>query len=199
MNGIPRLLRTIRLDASDTVVFAEAAAPGEWAVPGTFVFAGRDPAHLSRKESIAFRTGFLGISSFAFSTLAVVSTLGPGDYDAAIDALAEALVARMGAPGLAQARPAAQEEIALAASLCADHAPNTLIALHRSAGEDGAIRERFRSLRPRAETVLGAGHLGGHDRAFSIVETDEADGEAGDEGGPEDAVDLVALLRSKRP
>ena len=31
-----KLLRTIRLDPSDTFVYARAAAPGEWAVPGAF-------------------------------------------------------------------------------------------------------------------------------------------------------------------
>ena len=36
-----RLLRTIRLDPSDTFVFANAAEPSEWAVSGTFVFADR--------------------------------------------------------------------------------------------------------------------------------------------------------------
>lgn len=192
MSGVGRLLRTIRLDASDGIVFAEAAQPGEWAVPGTFLFAGRDPAGLSRKQAIAFRTGFLGVSSFGFSTLAIVSELAPGEREAAVEALAQGLVARMGAPGLQAARPAAEEELALSASLCAGHAANTLIALHRSVGDDGAIRERFRSLRPRAETALGAGHLGGHDRAFSIVEIDA-------EAAPEDEVDLGALLRSRQP
>ncbi len=59
-----RLPRTIRLDRSDTVIFAPAAEPGEWAVPGTFLFAGRDAASLDRKERIAFRSGFLGVAGF---------------------------------------------------------------------------------------------------------------------------------------
>jgi hypothetical protein len=33
-----KLLRTVRLDASDTFVFGAAAEPGEWAVSGAFVF-----------------------------------------------------------------------------------------------------------------------------------------------------------------
>jgi len=33
-----KLIRTIRLDPSDTFVFARAAEPGEWAVSGAFVF-----------------------------------------------------------------------------------------------------------------------------------------------------------------
>ncbi len=35
---VVNLLRTIRLDASDTFVFDGAAEPGEWAVSGAFVF-----------------------------------------------------------------------------------------------------------------------------------------------------------------
>lgn len=33
-----KLPRTLRLDPSDTFVFAQAAEPGEWAVTGTFLF-----------------------------------------------------------------------------------------------------------------------------------------------------------------
>ena len=65
--------------------------------------------------------------------------------------------------------------MALAEDLCRGHAEGTLIALARSA-EGGAIRERFRTLKPRDDTAFSAGYLRGHDRAFFIVETDEEDG-----------------------
>ena len=39
-----KLLRTIRLDPSDTFVFDRAAEPGEWAVSGAFMFGHTDPA-----------------------------------------------------------------------------------------------------------------------------------------------------------
>src|SRR4051812_24743668 len=55
-----KLPRTIRLDPSDTFVFAEAAEPGEWAVSGAFVFWNRDPATLDQKQRVALRSGFLG-------------------------------------------------------------------------------------------------------------------------------------------
>lgn len=169
-----RLPRTIRLDASDTVVFANAAEPGEWAVAGTFLFAGRDPDSLSRKEQIAFRTGFLGIDSFGHSTLVVVSEASGEERAQALEALAGQLVARLGAPGLAAARPAAEEELALAEDLCRGHGVGTLVALYRSR-EGEAIREQFRTLKPRDETAFSAGHLRGHDRAFSLVETEDED------------------------
>ena len=41
-----KLLRTIRLDPSDTFVFEQAAEPGEWAVSGAFAFWNSDPAML---------------------------------------------------------------------------------------------------------------------------------------------------------
>jgi hypothetical protein len=181
-----RLPRTIRLDRSDTVIFARAAEPGEWAVAGTFLFAGRDLEALGRKERIAFRTGFLGIASFGFSTLV---TVAEGERDGAAAMLAEALVRRLGAPDLATALPAAREEIDFAASLCAPHAVGTLIALHREAGAGGAIRERFRTLRPRADTSLAGGRFRGHARAFDIVTTDAPE---------EPAVDLAVMLRGGR-
>ncbi len=181
-----RLPRAIRLDASDTVVFAHAAEPGEWVVPGAFLFAGRDPDSLSRKERIAFRSGFLGVEGFGHSTLAVVSEAGAAERAAMTEALAAQLVARLGAPDLATARPAAAEEVALAEDICRSHAPNTLIALHREHLGDGSIRERFRSLKPRDETVFSATRLRGHDRAFHVVETDEHD-------ELEHRVDLIGL------
>ena len=64
-----KLLRTIRLDASDTFVFGAAAEPGEWAVSGAFVFWDRDPATLDGKARAAFRSGLLGVNSLGWSTL----------------------------------------------------------------------------------------------------------------------------------
>ena len=59
-----KLLRTIRLDPSDTFVFERAAEPGEWAVSGAFMFADADPETLEGKPRAAFRGGFLGVASF---------------------------------------------------------------------------------------------------------------------------------------
>ena len=56
-----KLLRTIRLDPSDTFVFDRAAEPGEWAVPGAFAFARSDVRALTGKARATFRSGFLGV------------------------------------------------------------------------------------------------------------------------------------------
>ena len=175
-----RLPRTIRMDPSDTVVFAHAAEPGEWAVPGTFLFWGRPPDSMSRKETIAFRTGFLGVPSFGHSTLVVVQDARADERAEMVQILAQQLVMHLGAPSLQAALPAAEEEVALAESLCAGHAPNTLIALHRRHDGD-AVVEQFRTLTPRDDSAFSGRHLQGHDRAFHFVE--EVD----------DHVDLLAL------
>ncbi len=176
-----KLLRTIRLDPSDAFVFERAAEPGEWAVSGAFVFAGADPAGLTGKARTAFRAGLLGIASLGWSTLAQIVDAGAEDRAAAIDLLAQQLVAHFGAPDLAQARAAAEEEVAFASSLCT-HPAGTLIAVHRTA-EDGEIREAFRSLRPReGERPL---------RAFAFLEVEG-------EETPDETIDLAALAREKK-
>lgn len=143
-----KLLRTLRLDASDTLIFPSAAASGEWAIPGTFAFAGSDPALLQGKALAAFRGGFLGLPSLGRSTLAQIVTADEDDRAAAIELLVQCMTERFGAPDKATARKAAVAEIDFAISLC-DHPPGTVIALHRSC-EAGAIRERFRRLDRRA-------------------------------------------------
>jgi hypothetical protein len=160
-----KLLRTIRLDPSDTFVFEQAAEPGEWAVPGSFVFWNRDPSALEGKARSAFRAGILGIGSLGWSTLAQIVEVNDEQRAAAVEMLAQRLVENFGAPELTLARLAASEEIAYAASLC-DHPLDTLIAVHR-AYEDDSIRETFRTLRPRA----GAKPL----RVFSFLEAEGED------------------------
>lgn len=177
-----KLPRTIRLDPSDTFVFVRAAEPGEWAVTGTFLFFGVDAAKLSGKERQAFRAGFLGVDSFGWSTLVVVTEATAEDRAAAVDRLAEQLVARCGAPDLETARAAAEEEIAFAQSLC-DHPANTLLGIHRTS-EDAGTRESFRTLHRRAGRLEPAG-------AFRFVEIDEED-------APEEDVDLFALAGERK-
>lgn len=175
-----KLLRTIRLDPSDTFVFERAAEPGEWAVCGTFVFWEDDPEALAGKRRSAFRSGFLGVESLGWSTLVQIVDANDAARKAVVEMLAQRLVENFGAPDLAAAREAAEEEVAFAESLC-DHPQDTLVAIHRTF-EDGAIREAFRTLRPRG----GPKPL----RAFAFLETE------GDEE-PVEEVDLMGLAREK--
>ena len=180
-----KLPRTIRLDPSDTLVFAQAAEPGEWAVTGSFLFWDIDVAALAGKARAAFRAGFVGVQSLGFSTLVVVTEARPDERDAAVEALAAHILAKLGAPGLETARAAAREEMEFAASLC-QHEAGTILAMHRTL-EAGEIREQFRTLHVRDHAPDGADRLHAHARAFEYVETDE----------PDERVDLVGMMEGK--
>jgi Family of unknown function (DUF6505) len=180
--------RTIRLDPSDTFVFERAAEPGEWAVSGAFVFWNQDPAALGQKQRVALRSGFLGIDSLGWSTLAIVTEATEAERQAMVERLAGQLLEKFGAPNSEAARLAAEEETAFAASLC-DHPPQTLLAVQRSV-ENGEIRERFRTLKPR-ETAGDADRLHAHARAFTYHEVED-----GTE--PTEQVDLLGLIRTDR-
>jgi hypothetical protein len=104
-----------------------------------------------------------------------------------IEQLAAQLMAKFGAPDIEAARAAAEEEVAFAASLC-DHPPQTLLAVHRSV-ENGEVRERFRTLKPRGAEP-GGDRLHTHARAFTFHEVE------GDE--PVEEVDLRGLTKTDR-
>jgi hypothetical protein len=158
-----KLLRTIALDSSDAFVFDVPAEPGDWAVSGAFRFCDRDLAKLNGKERSAFRSGFLGVRSWGWSTLAQIVHATEDDRRALVELLARQLVGRFGAPDLATARPAAEEEVAFAQSLCT-HPISALIAVHRSAS-DGNVRESFRGLQLREGQR--------HGKAFSFMEVED--------------------------
>jgi Family of unknown function (DUF6505) len=174
-----KLLRTIRLDPSDAFVFTRAAEPGEWAVAGTFLFWEQPLDGLIGKERAAFRSGLLGIESFGWSTLTTIVEANDAEFEAAVEKLAEQLVARCGAPSLDAARDAARAEFAYAAEL-AEPALGTLVAIHRAV-EDGEIIERFRTLLPGTDD--------NHGRVFTFLE--EPEEEISEE------IDLIGLHAKK--
>jgi hypothetical protein len=181
-----KLLRTIRLDVSDTFVFEKAAEPGEWAVPGAFAFWDRDAAALEGKARSAFRGGFLGVASLGWSTLVQIVEANDPDRQAVVDTLARQLVANFGAPTLEDARAAAEEEVTFAETLCSQP-QDTLVAVHRSF-DNGEVRETFRTLRPRNGQKPA--------RAFSFLEV-EGEGEGEDEQ-PGETVDLIGMTERER-
>lgn len=177
-----KLLRTIRLDPSDTFVFERAAEPGEWAVTGAFVFSDVDPENLHGKTRTAFRAGFLGVNSLGWSTLVQIVEATAEDRTTLVSTLAQKLIRNFGAPDLESAWAAAEEEVSFSESLCTQPA-DTLIAVHR-AFENGELHETFRTLRPRG----GPKPL----RAFSFLDVE------GDDEGPAERVDLVDLAQGER-
>ncbi|MFQ6017030.1 MAG: DUF6505 family protein [Kiloniellaceae bacterium] len=159
--------RCIRLDASDLYVFHRAAEPGEWAVPGSFAFAGRDPAGFDNKEKLAFQSGWLGTESFGRASLVEVAEIEEAGFFQVVERLARHFVADYGAPDLAAALPPAREEADYAAGLC-EHKMHSLLAIEREAAEGGIV-ERIRLIRPeRAQD---------HARIWQIVPDDEDGGD----------------------
>jgi hypothetical protein len=172
-----KLLRTIRLDPSDTFIFAPAAEPGEWAVSGSFMFWDGDPMALEGKARTAFRSGFLGVQSLGWSTLVQIVEASADDRAQAVEQLAKQLVERFGAPDMKAAAAAAEDEIAFTESLATED-KDTLVAVHRRV-EDGEIREAFRTLKPRN----GSAPL----RAFAFLEVQDGPSQ------PDDEVSLAEL------
>jgi Family of unknown function (DUF6505) len=177
-----KLLRTIALDPSDTFVFDMPAEPGDWAVSGAFRFCGQDLAKLSGKDRSAFRSGFLGVRSWGWSTLAQIVPATEDDRRTLVELLASQLVERFGAPDAATAHLAAEEEVGFSQSLCT-HPISTLIAVHRSAG-DGEFRESFRRLQLREGQ--------GHGKAFSFMEI-------GEDSEPNGDLNLVSISEKRPP
>lgn len=167
-----RLLRAVRLDASDERVFPRAAAEGEWLVTGTPLLAGRDPAGLDAKERRAFQSGFLAVDSFGWATFAQGSRIAPEERAALVLRLAGRLVERAGAPGLDAARAAAEELLADSEQLARDLEPGLLLAIERALDPaTGAVRECVRRIERRERGL--------HARVFAIVPDDEAEGGPG--------------------
>lgn len=154
------MLRTLRFDATDERVFERAAAADEWAVAGGFAFSDDTAETLTGKRLQAFRSGFLGLSSFGWSTFVAVAVIEPETLEELAVRLARHFVEHYGAPDVAAALPVARDELAFALSLAEPHAPNTVLAVERELSEEG-VRERFRTVRPPSGGL--------HARIFDIV------------------------------
>ncbi len=150
--------RCIRLDASDLNIYARAAEPGEWLVPGGFAYSDCDPEGLERKTRLAFHSAWLGSESFGHSTLAEVVEIDAAGFEGVVERLARHFVDSYGAPDLAAARPVARAEAEEAVALC-QHKLHTLLAIEREMTEEGVV-ERFRIIVPaRAQDHAKVGEI----------------------------------------
>ena len=103
---------------------------------------------LSQAQHNAFACGFLGVESFGWSTLVAVEPASLADVEAATSgARPHSSCAELGAPSPAEARAAAEAEVAFAAGLC-DHPPGTLLTVTRRFEGDG-IAERYATITPQ--------------------------------------------------
>jgi len=123
-----RLPRAIRLDQSDLHVFDRPCEPGEWAIPGGFTYWETDPAALVGKAQLAFRSGWLGLTTFGRTTLVEIAEIDEAALSASVERLARHIEAVYGAPSFGHALAAARQELDDAAGLC-EHKLGTLLAL----------------------------------------------------------------------
>ncbi len=158
MTAPRRFLRTCRFDDTDELVYEPAAHVAEWAIPGGFAFASLEESQLRGRLAQAFRNGFLGLSSFGWSTFVEIAAIEAAQIDELTERLARHFVEHYGTPDLQAALPAAREEIAFAESLCTSPL-GTVLSVERSLTGEG-VRERFRVIRPGA---------GGHARIWEMV------------------------------
>jgi len=158
-----KFARTIQLDASDQNVFDNPARPGEWAVTGTFEFAGGafdgDPADWTAKQQLAFKSGWMGLGDFGRATFVQVTVVPDEQVEEAVRALGAHLFDRYGAPDMLAALDAARRECEDMAALC-DHPAGTLLAIDRELTEDGIV-ERVR--------VIPATGDGQHARIWGVA------------------------------
>lgn len=157
-----KFLKTIRFDPSDDRVFENAAGPDEWAIPGSFHFAGETESTLSGKRRQAFSNGFLSLANWGHSTFTSVATLADADKDQITEILAVHLCDHYGAPDLSAAQAASIAEIEYVIDLCSDVPINSIFALSRHIDEEGEIREEFRIIDAPGEKP--------HARVWDIVE-----------------------------
>ncbi len=181
--------RTIRLDPSDTFVFERAAEPGEWAVSGAFVFWNRDPATLGQKQRVALRSGFLGIDSLGWSTLAIVTEATEAERETMIERLAGQLMEKFGAPDSDGRAPCRRGGDRVRRPRCASIRRRRCLPCS-AASKTAKSANAFALSKPRP-VAADADRLHAHASAFTFHEV-EGDVE------PAEEVDLLGLIRTDR-
>ncbi|WP_108882159.1 DUF6505 family protein [Anderseniella sp. Alg231-50] len=143
-----KILRTIRFDSSDDNVFVTPAGPDEIALSGAFAFAGIGAEEIRGKTRQAFANGFLALPSLGRATFVSVGEADESEVSEAVEALARLFVEDYEAPDHTVACDAAREEIDFACELADGKPLNTLLTVHRTLTEEGAIHEEYREITP---------------------------------------------------
>ena len=113
-----KFARTIRFDKSDLNIFPLASEEGELAVVGTFSFYNIKPEDLKGKVKQAFSNGFMGCSTFGYSTLVSLVNISEEELKTLQNKLGQYLIDNYGAPSKDVAEKAASEEINFMLELC---------------------------------------------------------------------------------
>jgi hypothetical protein len=158
-----KFARTIRFDKSDLNIFPLASEEGELAVVGTFSFYNIKPEDLKGKVKQAFSNGFMGCSTFGYSTLVSLVNISEEELKILKNKLGQCLIDNYGAPSKDVAEKAASEEINFMLDLCKEHELGSLLSLSRDWSEEG-IKEKFRNL-PKADSCA-------EQKIWTVVEED---------------------------
>ena len=145
-----KFAKTIRFDKSDLNIFPLASEEGELAVVGTFNFYNLKQDDLKGKVKQAFSNGFMGCTTFGYSTLVSLVNIKEKELQQLKTNLGKFLIDNFGAPSREIAERAANEEINFMLDLCKNHEIGSLLSLSRTWENDG-IKERFRNL-PKADS-----------------------------------------------
>ena len=144
-NGMPKLLRAVRLDDSDEHVFRScgAARDGEPVVSGGYAVC--DFANAPHCDPPCHcQASFVAVASRARCSIAEVVEVSDAELQAQVDALAWHLVKDWGAPSWEAARRVAEEEVRHTAEVCETLAPEVWITVKREAQPGGgALDERY--------------------------------------------------------
>src|SRR4029450_4466643 len=138
-----KLLKSVRLDDSDERIFAAeggAAGDGEWMVSGGYAVCGLTEGH--RIPQCHCLTTFVAVGSCRRSTIAEVAEIDAASYERLTEALARHFVETLGAPSLAAARAAAEDEMRYTADLAAGFPDDVWITVRREVTADG-LSERY--------------------------------------------------------
>ena len=141
-NGMPKLLRAVRLDDSDEHVFRScgAAADGTWVVTGGFAACDFDQAPRCDPPCHC-ESSFVAVGSRSRCSIAEVAEASDEEVEEQVEALAWHLVKAWSAPSWEVAHRIAEEEIRHTAEVCETLAPEVWITVKRSRRPDGAALE----------------------------------------------------------
>lgn len=133
-----KFLKAVRLDSSDTLLFAQegAAQDGEWLVSGGYAVC--DPTGAThRRPNCHCLTSFIGAVSHGRCSIAEIVEIDIVEYHDVIERLVRHFMDGLGAPTLEAARAVAEEEAAYTADLCESFSPEVWITVKRSQGVEG--------------------------------------------------------------
>ncbi len=138
-----KFLKAVRLDVSDSKIFAVEGAPedGEWVVSGGNAVC--DLASGShRQPGCRCDVSFIGLGNRKRCTLAEVVEIDETTYRRHIETLTRHCLEDLGAPSHEAARAAAEEEISYTAELCESFEPEAWITVKRTPSERG-VKEHY--------------------------------------------------------